>query len=441
MGWADSLVSGFSTGYSIAQDARDRQQRRKLADFEIAKRQREADLQKADDDISKSAASIVKNVGAGLDGDGMGPPVAPQDATSVTVAPQPAAAPAEGVAPDGPATPQTAVGLPAGQVGPGQMRPSAIEAAGQTQPPGAAQASAGVQPAKPEALPKVEVTAQKKTEQANIYKTKMRLAEERGLTDLSQKYQKDYVGSLVEQVKADDAQFKLDNKEALNKLASAKTAEELKELQMKAQQRQIQAGGTMLYLWSIGAHDQAREVSKHGALGGEGWSLKEIRPGQNGTLEIVGHDGEVAMTMTPEQARGFVQMSGVAPKPDENVVLADGAKLVNKRTGAPVAENVKDPKAAPDTKLRRQDQVNSRLLQDYGLKSPTGEFIVSPEKKAEYQGVRSLAEQYAADGMDASAAIDKARAEWAKRAKPANAPAAPGAPAVPAGYTPPWKKK
>lgn len=451
MGWADNLVSGFSTGYSIGQDAQDRARKRKLADFEIAQKQRESDRQKVDDEIGKSAADIVKNRGLGLDGDGMGPPADVSEGTQVAVAPAPeaAAAPAEGVS--GPVdnsvmraapgdTPASApVGLPASQVGvgPGQSRSAAaMESGGQVQP-AAAQAANGVQPVAK--LPKVEVTAKKATEKTDIYKEKIRLAEERGLTDLAGKYRLEHGKALVLQAEANDAQWKLENKDAMAQLAAAKTTEEMQQLQAKAQQRQIQMGGTMLYLWQHGMKDQARAVSKHSSLGGEGWELEDIRPGKDGTLEIIGKGGTVDMTLTPDQVRGFIGMSGAAPKTQTHV-LSDGAVLTDDK-GKVLAENKKDPRAAPEQTLQRQNQATSILGTQYGTRDAMGNLMISPEKKSEHDAVLQRSHELVrTEGIDAAVAIKRAQEEYKKgTVKP---PAgAPGAPAVPPGYTPPWKKK
>jgi hypothetical protein len=426
-----AFLNGMMGGYQVGQNLQDQVQQRKLREFKIKELEEEQATKERAKEYDAQAAGIVRNVGVGLDGDGMGPQYVPQ-----APAPEPVPVNTGPVddsvmrAAPGDTPAQVPIGVPGGPlapVGPGQRpSPAQIEAAGSTQ------AAAGVAP---QVMPKVTVQGAKKT--PDFYAERVRLAKEKGDVKLVERFQDEQVKFLVSDVKRDEAEWARENADLVKRNREAKTMDELNEIQDKAQQRQLRTGGTILYLWSLGAHDAAREASKHASIFGPDWSLKEIRPGADGKIEVVGADDKVALTLTPDQARQFVSQSGVAGKPDENVVLADGARLVNKRTGTAVAENTKDPRQTPDQTLQKQNMANARLLQDYGLKSPTGEFLVPEEKKAEYQRVRSIAERMVREGMPVDEAVERAKAEVSKAATAAS----PAAPSTPPGYVPPWKKR
>jgi hypothetical protein len=423
-----AFLNGLMGGYQVGQNLQDQAQQRKLRDFKVKELEEEQGIKERIKGYDEQTRDMIRNVGIGLDGDGMGPQyTAPEAPTPEAPAPASTDPVDDSVmrAAPGETPVQVPIGVPGGPlapVGPGQRpSPAQVEAAGATQ------AAAGVAP--PQVAPKVTIMGAKKT--PDFYAERIRVAKEKGDTKVVERFQEEQVKFLVNEVKRDAAQWEIDNADRNKRFKEAKTVAELRKIQEEEQEHQIRSSGTALYLWSIGAHDAAREASKHGSVFGPDWSLKEIRPGKEGMLEIVGADGKVAAEVTPEQVRQLVARSGAAGSaPEKPMLVPDGGVVYDPRTKQPIYENRKDPKQTPDQTLQKQNMVNTRLLQDFGLKSPTGEFLVPDEKKAEYQRVRSVAERMVREGMSVDEALDRAKAEVSKAA-PASATGAP-APLPPA---------
>lgn len=430
-----AFLSGMMGGYQAGQNLQDQVQQRKLRDFRIKELEEEQETKERAKGYDAQAASIVRNVGVGLDGDGMGPQYVPQ-------APAPDAVPAStGPVDDsvmraapGDTPAQVPVGLPAGNVGPGQpTRPAAIESAGQV-------AAQGVTPPT-ETMPKTTIMGAKKT--PDFYAERLRLAKEKGDVKLVERFQEEQVKFLVNDIKRDDAEWARENADLVKRAREAKTLDELAEIQDRAQQRQLRTGGTILYLWSIGAHDAAREASKHSSVFGKDWSLKEIRPGADGKIEVVGSDDKVAMTLTPEQARQFVQQSGAAGKADDNkpMLVPDGGVVFDPRTKQPVFENKRDQNANPERANANITQSNAHVEGLMGVKRDSmGNLMagVTPEMEKAAARVKIRAAQLVRSGMPPEDAAEKA----VKEAQGSTAPkAAAGAPALPPAVTKLYKSQ
>lgn len=450
-----AFVSGMAQGATFAQDLKDKYQKGQLRQYEIDKEEEAAALRKQSKEIDKQAADSVKYAAEGVAGDGMGPPTsaagpAPEAGATADIVPPPTATPGivaqEGVAP------APAVGLPAGQVGPGEMRPSAIEAAGATQ--ASPTAAAGTMPTA--TMPPVTVKPKqdvKKTE--NYHEARMRIAQERGNSELLGKYTKEYATHLVDQSTIAAKTFEAKQRPLLEKMAEIKTEAEWKALPEETRAKMLKA------------HQEVAENSaRAGATGwqlvqnpltrtqgmtllahafGEDQPLKDIQKegdyfipiGADGK-QLVGQDGKPVRVHKDAAERMVSQYGSKAP----GIVLAEGAQLRNPNTGALIAENQKDPRPNRDQTIQQVNQVASLLGTDYGTRDALGNLTITPEKRAEYEKVRSLAAQLLTSGKAGTAteAIDMAK-QQARGAAPGAAPAAGGQSTVPPNYTPPWKKK
>jgi hypothetical protein len=152
--------------------------------------------------------------------------------------------------------------------------------------------------------------------------------------------------------------------------------------------------------------------------------------------QLVGQDGKPVRVHKDAAERMVSQYGSKAP----GIVLAEGAQLRNPNTGALIAENPKDARPNRDQTIQQVNQVASLLGTDYGTRDSLGNLTITPEKRAEYEKVRSVAAELLTSGRarTATEAIDLAK-QQAKAAAPAAPGAAPAAP--PPNYTPPWKKK
>jgi hypothetical protein len=290
----------------------------------------------------------------------------------------------------------------------------------------------------------------KKTE--NFHEARMRIAQERGNSELLGKYTQEYAKHLTDESTIAAKKFEKEQRPILEQMAKIKTEAEWKALpeetrakMLKAHQevadQSARAGATG---WQLVQNPLTRKegMTLLGRAFGEDEPLKDIQRegdffipiGADGK-QLVGNDGKPVRIHKDAAERLTSQYGSKAP----GIVLAEGAQLRNPNTGALIAENQKDQRPTTDQTIQRQNQVSRELGTDYGVRDAMGNLTITPEKRAEYETVRGIASQYVRDGMDAVAAIDRAKAEYKKRA---GAPAAPGAaPAAPANYTPPWKKK
>lgn len=419
-----AFIGGLTQGYQVGQNLQDQKQRREIEAIKLKQLQDEAKLTEDESGLNAEAARRLGASGSPQDAI---PGMAPDGSVTVQATEAPVAS--AGV--------QPAVGLPAGVPGRGEMRPSAMEAAGATQQPapqpGAEQAAGGLTAKLPEMVVRPKPDPAKRT--SDFFKARVDVAMEKGDHRLIKRATEDYANHLVKQSQVLDTEYKERTRAAEEALRTGKTQAEVKQLAMDAQRNQITAMGTVLWLYENGFTSKAVEASRHAGLGGEGWELKEFRPGKDGVIEVVGADGKVAMSFTPEQARAVRAQSGIATPKSQNVILAEGAEM---RTpdGKLVAENRKDQRPTPDQTLQRQNQLDRNLGADYGTTDPMGRLMISPEKRSEYESIRSAAHQYVRDGMDAVAALEKAKSEYKAKAggaKPASgakpAPAAGAAPA------------
>jgi hypothetical protein len=412
-----AFIGGLTQGYQVGQNLQDQKQRREIEAIKLKQLQDEAKLTEDESGLNAEAAKRLGASGAPQDAI---PGMAPDGSVTVQATEAPAAS--AGV--------QPAVGLPAGVPGQGAMRPSAMEAGGATQQPGAEQAAGGLTAKLPEMVVRPKPDPAKRT--SDFFKARVDVAMEKGDHRLIKRATEDYANHLVKQSQVLDTEYKERTRAADEALRTGKTQAEVKQLAMDAQRNQITAMGTVLWLYENGFTDKAIAASRHAGIGGEGWELKEFRPGKDGVIEVVGADGKVAMTFTPEQARTVRAQSGISTPKSQNVILAEGAEM---RTpdGKLVAENRKDARPTPDQTLQRQNQLDRNLGADYGTTDPMGRLMISPEKRSEYESIRSAAHQYVRDGMDAVAALEKAKSEYKAKAgggKPAPAAGAAPAPAV-----------
>jgi hypothetical protein len=408
-----AFIGGLTQGYQVGQNLQDQKQRREIEAIKLKQLQDEAKLTEDEGGLNVEAAKRLGATGAPQDEI---PGMAPDGSVTVQATEAPVAS--AGV--------QPAVGLPAGVPGQGAMRPSAMEAGGATQPqPGAEQAAGGLTAKLPEMVVRPKPDPAKRT--SDFFKARVDVAMEKGDHRLIKRATEDYANHLVKQSQVLDTEYKERTRAAEEALRTGKTQAEVKQLAMDAQRNQITAMGTVLWLYENGFTSKAVEASRHAGLGGEGWELKEFRPGKDGVIEVVGADGKVAMSFTPEQARAVRAQSGIATPKSQNVILAEGAEM---RTpdGKLVAENKKDPRQSPDQTLQRQNQSTSILGTRYGTKDGMGNIMISPEKREQHDAVLLRAHELIRAGADASPAIAQAEREFKSKA-PAAAPAAGAAPA------------
>lgn len=409
-----AFIGGLTQGYQVGQNLQDQKQRREIEQFKLKDLQEEAASKQSVKDLDAAALARSRGV-TGPEVQNDVPGVKP-DGTI------------EGVVVPSTPPPQAQVGLPAGVPGQGEGRPSAMEAGGATQ------ASGGVQAPPMETVRLPGVTVRPKPEkpadkQADFLKARMEIATEKGDQKLMSIAQKDYANHLVQASAIKDTEYRERTRELAEKVKTGQLTAEDRQQAIELQKSQMTAMGSVLWLWENGFKDQAIQVSRHAGLGGDGWSLKEFRPGKNGMIEVVGHDGEVAMSFTPEQAKSVRSMSGIGVA-EEKVVLGDGASLVGKTSGKTYAENKKDitpeKAGALNSNIVRSDNFVETLL---GVKRDTmGNLLagITPEMERTAGEVKIQAARYIRQGMPPEEAADKAVKEHkAKQAKPAAKGAAP----------------
>jgi hypothetical protein len=409
-----AFIGGLTQGYQVGQNLQDQKQRREIEAIKLKQLQDEAKLTEDESGLNAEAARRLGASGSPQDAI---PGMAPDGSVTVQATEAPAAS--AGV--------QPAVGLPAGVPGQGAMRPSAMEAGGATQQPGAEQAAGGLTAKLPEMVVRPKPDPAKRT--SDFFKARVDVAMEKGDHRLIKRATEDYANHLVKQSQVLDTEYKERTRAAEEALRTGKTQAEVKQLAMDAQRNQITAMGTVLWLYENGFTSKAVEASRHAGLGGEGWELKEFRPGKDGVIEVVGADGKVAMTFTPEQARAVRAQSGIAPAKGENVVVPDGGMLVNSSTGAVKVENRKEARQTPDQTLQKVRIADNFINQQAGVDSQTGQMLNStPEKLARLGAAKVKAGEYIRQGMDEQAAAQRAWKETEPKA-PGAAPAAGAAPA------------
>jgi hypothetical protein len=431
-----AFVNGAMQGASFVQDLQDKYQKGKLRQFEIEKEEEAARLRKESKDIDKQAADSVKYAAQGVAGDGMGPPesaagAAPEAGASADIVPPPTATPGivaqEGVAP------APAVGLPAGQVGPGEMRPSAIEAAGATQP-----AAAGTMPTATMPTTVIKPKEVKKTE--NFHEARMRIAQERGNSELLGKYTKEYATHLIDQSVVASKKFEAEQRPLLEEMARIKTQDEWDALpverrnkMLKAQQEvadnSARAGATG---WQLVQNPLTRNegMTLLGHAFGEDKPLKDIQRegdffipiGADGK-QLVGQDGKPVRVHKDAAERMVSQYGSKAP----GIVLAEGAQLRNPNTGALIAENTKDLKPNHEQSTSLAREAGNYVDRALGVqRDQMGNLIagVTPEQVKASAEVQMRAAALIRAGKTPDVAAQMALEEYKK--KP-GAPAAPGA--------------
>lgn len=432
-----AFVNGLMGGYQAGQNMQDQVQKRKLREFEVEREEEAARLRKTKRDVDKEAAVAVEMAKQGLAGDGMGPSehlAGPTPETGpVTAEVTPAAIAQEGVAPA-----QPAVGLPAGQVGPGEMRPSAIEAAGATQanPPPAAE---GTMPTArmPETVirPKPEKTPVKKTE--SYHEARMRIAQERGNGELLSQYTKEYATHLSDEATIATKKFEKEQRPMLEAMARIKTEAEWKALPEETRAKMLKAQA-----------DAAEQSARNGATG---WQLIQnpiTRPdgmklighafGMDGPAKDIQRDGDFFIPIAPD-GKPATDYSGKPIRVHKDAVermvsqygskapgfiLREGEQYRSADGKTVIAENPKDVRPPPDQALQQVRISHGIIDQRAGVDSQTGQMInSSPEKLARLSAAKVKASEYVRAGMNESTAAERA---W-KETEPGAAPGKPGA--------------